>query len=61
MMFVRVRGAPTFLGGLDWTVLAGRETAGKSSVRVGGGEEVAGVLEAGVPFPPAQIRKDKLG
>lgn len=42
----------TFLGGLDWTVLAGKEIMGKSSDRVGGGEEVAGVLEAGVPFPP---------
>lgn len=44
----------TFLGGLDWTVLVGKEIMGKSSERVGGGEEVAGVLEAGVPFPPAQ-------
>lgn len=43
----------TFLGGLDWTVLAGKEIIGKSSDRVGGGDEVAGVLEAGVPFPPA--------
>lgn len=33
-------------------MLAGKEIMGKSSVRVGGGEEVAGVLEAGVPFPP---------
>lgn len=46
-------GAHTFLGGLDCMVLAGKEMMGKSSVRVGGGEEVAGVLEAGVPFPPA--------
>ncbi len=45
----------TFLGGLDWTVLAGKEIMGKSSDRVGGGEEVAGVLEAGVPFPPAPV------
>lgn len=37
-------------------MLAGKEIMGKSSVRVGGGEEVAGVLEAGVPFPPAQIK-----
>lgn len=44
----------TFLGGLDWTVLVGKEIMGKSSERVGGGEEVAGVLEAGVPFPPEQ-------
>lgn len=44
----------TFLGGLDWTVLVGKEIMGKSSERVGGGEEVAGVLEAGVPFPPDQ-------
>lgn len=34
-------------------MLAGKEITGKSSDRVGGGEEVAGVLEAGVPFPPA--------
>lgn len=47
----------TFLGGLDWTVLVGKEIMGKSSDRVGGGEEVAGVLEAGVPFPPAQVQK----
>lgn len=46
----------TFLGGLDWTVLAGKEIMGKSSDRVGGGEEVAGVLEAGVPFPPARVK-----
>lgn len=46
----------TFLGGLDCIVLAGKEIMGKSSVRVGGGEEVAGVLEAGVPFPPARIK-----
>lgn len=46
----------TFLGGLDCIVLAGKEIMGKSSVRVGGGEEVAGVLEAGVPFPPAWIK-----
>lgn len=45
-------GKITFLGGLDWTVLVGKEIMGKSSERVGGGEEVAGVLEAGVPFPP---------
>lgn len=44
----------TFLGGLDWTVLVGKEIIGKSSERVGGGEEVAGVLDAGVPFPPDQ-------
>lgn len=50
------RGERTFLGGLDWTGLAGKEIMGKSSDRVGGGEEVAGVLEAGVPFPPAQIK-----
>lgn len=37
-------------------MLAGKEIIGKSSDRVGGGEEVAGVLEAGVPFPPAQIK-----
>lgn len=37
-------------------MLAGKEIMGKSSDSVGGGEEVAGVLEAGVPFPPAQIR-----
>lgn len=37
-------------------MLAGKEIMGKSSVRVGGGEEVAGVLEAGVPFPPARIK-----
>lgn len=43
-----------FLGGLDWTVLVGKEIMGKSSERVGGGEEVAGVLEAGVPLPPDQ-------
>ena len=42
-------GEHTFLGGLDWTVLAGKEIMGKSSDRLGGGEEVAGV-----PFPPAQ-------
>lgn len=48
--------AETFLGGLDWTVLAGKEMMGKSSDRVGGGEEVAGVLEAGVPFPPAHTK-----
>lgn len=47
-------GENTFLGGLDWTVLVGKEIMGKSSERVGGGEEVAGVLEAGVPFPPEQ-------
>lgn len=46
----------TFLGGLDWTVLAGKEIMGKSSDRVGGGEEVAGVPEAGVPFPPARVK-----
>lgn len=46
----------TFLGGLDWTGLAGKEIMGKSSDSVGGGEEVAGVLEAGVPFPPTQIK-----
>lgn len=46
----------TFLGGLDCTVLAGKEIMGKSSDRVGGGEEVAGVLEAGVPFPPAWVK-----
>lgn len=52
----------TFLGGLDWTVLVGKEIMGKSSERVGGGEEVAGVLEAGVPFPPEQqetVRQNK--
>lgn len=37
-------------------MLAGKEIMGKSSDRVGGGEEVAGVLEAGVPFPPARIK-----
>lgn len=47
----------TFLGGLDCTVLAGKEITGKSSDKVGGGEEVAGVLEAGVPFPPARIKQ----
>lgn len=31
-----------------------------SSERLGGGEVVAGVLEAGVPFPPA-YRKQLLG
>lgn len=46
----------TFLGGLDWTVLAGKEIMGKSSDRVGGGDEVAGVLEAGVPFPPVRVK-----
>lgn len=50
------KAAHTFLGGLDCIVLAGKEIIGKSSVRVGGGEEVAGVLEAGVPFPPARIK-----
>lgn len=35
-------------------MLVGKEIMGKSSERVGGGEEVAGVLEAGVPFPPEQ-------
>lgn len=40
-------------------MLAGKEMMGKSSVRVGGGEEVAGVLEAGVPFPPAQSTKKR--
>lgn len=40
-------------------MLAGKEIMGKSSDRVGGGEEVAGVLEAGVPFPPAQIKTNK--
>lgn len=35
-------------------MLAGKEITGKSSDRVGGGDEVAGVLEAGIPFPPAQ-------
>lgn len=52
----------TFLGGLDWTVLVGKEIMGNSSERVGGGEEVAGVLEAGVPFPPEQhdrVRRNK--
>lgn len=33
-------------------MLVGKEIMGKSSERVGGGEEVAGVLEVGVPFPP---------
>lgn len=33
-------------------MLVGKEIIGKSSERVGGGEEVAGVLDAGVPFPP---------
>lgn len=37
-------------------MLAGKEIMGKSSDRVGGGEEVAGVLDAGVPFPPAWIK-----
>lgn len=37
-------------------MLAGKEIMGKSSDRVGGGEEVAGVLEAGVPFPPARVK-----
>lgn len=37
-------------------MLAGREIMGKSSDKVGGGEEVAGVLEAGVPFPPAGVK-----
>lgn len=46
----------TFLGGLDWTVLPGKEMIGKSSARVGGGDEVAGVLEADVPFPPAHMK-----
>lgn len=35
-------------------MLVGKEIIGKSSERVGGGEEVAGVLDAGVPFPPDQ-------
>lgn len=35
-------------------MLVGKEMMGKSSEREGGGEEVAGVLEAGVPFPPDQ-------
>lgn len=35
-------------------MLVGKEMMGKSSERVGGGEEVAGVLEVGVPFPPGQ-------
>lgn len=51
----------TFRGGLDWTVLAGKEIMGKSSDRVGGGEEVAGVLEAGVPFPPARVKSSPEG
>ena len=55
-VFKMERTQHTFLGGLDWTVLAGNEIMGKSSDRVGGGEEVAGVLEAGVPFPPAQTK-----
>lgn len=33
---------------------------GKSSDRAGGGEEVAGVLEAGVPFPP-DVQWKRLG
>lgn len=37
-------------------MVAGKEIMGKSSDRVGGGDEVAGVLEAGVPFPPAHIK-----
>lgn len=49
----------TFLGGLDCTVLAGKEITGKSSDKVGGGEDVAGVLEAGVPFPPARIKNNQ--
>lgn len=53
-VFIVDDGGLTFLGGLDWTVLAGKEIMGKSSDRVGGGEEVAGVLEAGVPFPPGR-------
>lgn len=40
-------------------MLAGKEITGKSSESVGGGEEVAGVLEAGVPFPPAQIKNNR--
>lgn len=40
-------------------MLAGKEIIGKSSVSVGGGEEVAGVLEAGVPFPPAKSKRKK--
>lgn len=38
-------------------MLVGKEITGKSSDRVGGGDEVAGVLDAGVPFPPAQSEK----
>lgn len=41
-------------------MLAGKEIMGKSSDRVGGGEEVAGVLEAGVPFPP-DVQWKRLG
>lgn len=37
-------------------MLAGKEIMGKSSDKVGGGEDVAGVLEAGVPFPPARVK-----
>lgn len=53
LIFIKGREI-TFLGGLDWTVLVGKEIIGKSSEREGGGEEVAGVLDAGVPFPPDQ-------
>lgn len=41
-------------------MLAGKEIMGKSSDSVGGGEEVAGVLEAGVPFPP-DVQWKRLG
>lgn len=58
--FLKWRTEPTFLGGLDWTVLDGKEIMGKSSDRVGGGEEVAGVLEAGVPFPPARVKTNRV-
>lgn len=53
-----VEGQRTFRGGLECTELAGKEIMGKSSDRAGGGEDVAGVLEAGVPFPPAQIQTE---
>lgn len=47
----------TLHGGL--AVLRGRDTGGNSSERLGGGEEVAGVLEDGVPFPPAAVKKTR--
>lgn len=46
----------TLQGGLAvWA----RERGGNSSERDGGGEEAAGVLEDGVPFPPATRKQQK--